>query len=98
MSKLLLNNKFCAFLIVITNAILISGLVIAVKYLGEKKAVVLYYVIYLILLGGNAVIRLAIKSTSQKLASYYKVIMTILCLLYPVLPLVFQWTLGENSE
>ncbi len=98
MSKLLLNNKFCAFLIVITNVILISGLIIIVKYLGEKKAVIMYYVIYLFLLLGNLVIRWAIKEGSQKLSFYYKVILMVLCLIYPVLPFVFQWTSTGNRE
>lgn len=81
MSKLLANNIFCAFLIVLINAVIISALIIITQLMGDHR-LLFYRILCAVLFLGNILIRYVMKENSKTLAKYHLVIIIILVVIF----------------
>jgi DMSO reductase anchor subunit len=83
------NNRFCTALIILCNAMMIGLIYLASRLMGIQVTKTLFYYLFPIIILGNIMVRLVIKSASKKLAKNYKYIIIGLIVLIVPMSLLF---------
>lgn len=83
------NNQFCTALIILSNAMMFYLIYLMSQLMGMQSTKVLFYTLLPIIILGNIMVRLVIKSASKKLAENYKFIIIGLIVLIVPMALLF---------
>lgn len=81
-----MGNNFWTTIAVLTNAILVSIIIWMVKVTNSDKGVLIFLFMYPVVLFGNVVVWLLLKSTSPSLAKRLKAIMLLMTIV--AIPLI----------